>query len=116
MLTLSSISMAEDNLELTRGRTLVHERRCVMRKGERRRARVLEERGVHRPLTHLRAIVMVPTAKLVRVKSLTPTLTRHHRAVTHRNTVLQQRRTRGNQVAATTHHGAHAFTLVRRHR
>lgn len=77
---------------------------------------MLEEVRINRWLTHLWAIVMVPAAQLVRPKGLAPTLTRHHRTVTLRYTVLQRRRTRRKQIHSTAYHGAHAFTLVWGHR
>ncbi|QHN98832.1 uncharacterized protein DS421_13g392840 [Arachis hypogaea] len=106
--------MTEDDLEFTRRRTLMHERRCVVCEGKRLRARVLEEGGIHRRLASLRVVEMVPATQLVRVKSLAPTLASNHGAMTRRHTVLQRHGTRGNQIAPTTYHGANAFSLVRR--
>ena len=66
----------------------MHERRCVVSERESRRTRVLEKRGIHRPLTRLRAVIMVPTTQLIGVKSLAPALTRDNGSVTGGVTVL----------------------------
>jgi len=96
-----------------RGGTLVHERGVVVRVGERVGARVLEEGGVHGLTARVGAVVVVPAAELVGVKSLAPALARHDGSMHGGDTVLQNRGTRGKQVGAATDHWAHAFALVR---
>lgn len=110
------ISMAKDNLKLTRRRTLVSQRRRIMSKSEGSRTRVLKISGINRRLTSLRVIEMIPTTKFIRVKSFTPTLTRNNRTITQRNAVLQRTWTRGNKVRLATHYGTLSFTFVRRNR
>lgn len=107
--------MAKDNLKLARGGTLVHERGGVMSKSERGRVRMLEEGGVDRPLARARVVEVVPTAELVRVKSLAPTLASNNGSMNRRHTVLQHVWTRGKKIVAATHDRAHAFPLVRGH-
>lgn len=55
---------------------------------------------------------MIPTAKLIGMKSFTSTLTSHNRTMTSRNTMLQNTRTRGNEITATTYDRAFTFTFV----
>lgn len=74
--------MAEDDLELTWRRALVHERGGVVRVRKRSGASVLEELRKARRPTRLRAVVLVPTAQLVRTERLARALARDHRAVT----------------------------------
>lgn len=108
--------MTEDDLELARRRTLVRQRRAIMRIRESSRARLLEKLRVTRRPTRVGTVVVIPTTELVRPKSLTPALTGHHRAFPWRRPELQSRRTRGEKVGPTSHDGTNAFTLVRGHR
>lgn len=108
--------MAKDNLELAGGGALVHERRRVMGEGEGGGTRVLEEGGVNRALARVSAVEVVPTAQLVRVEGLAPALARHDGAVGGGDAVLEHGRTRGEEVGAAAHDGAHASALVRSHR
>lgn len=105
--------MAEDDLELTWRRALVHEGRAVVRVRKRSRTRVLEELREARRPTRLGAIVLVPTTQLVGPKRLTRALTRDHPRVRPH---LQLAGTRGEQVGFAAHDGADAFALVRSHR
>lgn len=84
-----------------------------MRIGKSLRTRVLEEIRIHGRFTSLRVVKTVPTTELICVKSFTSTLTGHNRTMNSRNTVLQNIRTRGNEICFTTNHGALTFTLVR---
>jgi hypothetical protein len=52
------------------------------------RTRVLKVRGIHRRLTRLRVIKVIPTTQLIGVKSFTTTLTSHNRTMNRRDTVL----------------------------
>lgn len=92
----------------------MHKRGVIMSISESCRARVLEKLRVNRRLTSLRAVKMVPTAKLVCFKSLTPTLTPNN--VTPGCTVSQCYWTRGQQIRATPNHRTHTFPFVRRNR
>lgn len=108
--------MAKYNLELLGRRALVYKGGVVMSESKGGRTRMLEEQRVKGRLTHLWAVIMVPTAQLVRAQSLAPTLTRHHGSVTRGCTVLQRWRTRAEQIRATAHHRTHPFALVWGHR
>jgi len=73
--------MAENDLELTRGGTVMHERRGIMGISNSSRASMLEEQRVGGLFASLWAVKVAPTTQLICAKSLTPTLAAHNRPV-----------------------------------
>lgn len=84
MAGLSCFLVAEDDFQLTWGRTLVHERGTIMGVRKRGWTCVLEELREGRGPTRLRTVVVVPAAQLVCTKGLAPTLTAYDRPVSGR--------------------------------
>lgn len=103
--------MTEDDFELFGGRALVHERGAIVRVGEGRRARVLEELRVARRPARVRAVVVVPAAQLVRPERGAPAPAPHDRRTPLH---LQRVRARAEEVRAAADDGARALALVRR--
>lgn len=74
--------VTENDLELTWRRAVMRQRRTIMRVRERGRTRVFEKLRIVGSLASLRAIVMIPTAKLVSPKCSTRALAPYHVSVT----------------------------------
>lgn len=73
--------MAEDDLQLSRRRTLMHQRRRIVGKSEGGGTRVFEEIREVGSTTRGWAVVVVPAAKLVCPERLAAALARHDMAV-----------------------------------
>lgn len=71
------LSVAEDDLELTWRRAVMHKRRRVVGVREAGGTSVLEERRVARSPASLRAVVVVPATQLVRTERLAAALAPH---------------------------------------
>lgn len=105
--------MAEDDLEFTRRRTLVHKRGVIVGICKGGRASVLKEIRVARRLTRLWTVEMVPTAQLIRTQSLTPAFASHNRTMTSWRAKLQPFGTCGEQICTTADDGAYTFAFMR---
>lgn len=109
-----TLSMAEDDLKLTRRGTVVGEAGAVVGVGEGGGASVLEELRIARSPACRWTVVMSPATKLVRAVRLAPALARDH--VTVRPLHLLPGRASSKQVLPAPHHRTPALPLMRGHR